>query len=537
MLIFLVGGLVGAAVAGNVARTRIRQAVAQALAADHGPASAAEGEAPPTPALPDQRPTSAEVPLATLSREPLRFLSVGGGADPLSTQVQLEQDVALFAETVREATGEDGAILFAGGPSVRAVQVLEYDERPPRAGETDEAAVLRAALGELVDPRPERAARYRTPALAAQGSADADAFLALLGRQLQLPGERLEVFVASHGDAGETPADNYVALWGDTSFDARQLAAALAPTSSRRGARLVLTACFGGGFAELAFDGADANAGPTASDVCGLFATSADHESNGCDANPDRQAQEGYALHLLRALRGHDRDGTAVAAIDLDGDGQVGVLEAHTWARIASRSIDLPSTTSERFLRSLPSVDAATSLELVGYATPEEDAVIRALGGALGIATEEAVSAARQVLEVQLEGVAGVVEERAQAEDDALRELLLTVGTRWPELLDPFRPDFDAVLRANIRELGAVLRSEVARAHAQARRQTERALLDEDGLRLRWVQLLRLERAFETRRLARVLASTRSSDDPARQRYEAFLACERAPLRSATTSP
>ena len=78
---------------------------------------------------------------------------------------------------------------------------------------------------------------------------------------------------------------------------------------------------------------------------------------------------------------------------------------------------------------------------------------------------------------------------------------------------------------------------EVARAHAQARRQTERALLDEDGLRLRWVQLLRLERAFETRRLARVLASTRSSDDPARQRYEAFLACERAPLRSATTAP
>src|SRR5690606_1367225 len=153
------------------------------------------------------------------------------------------------------------------GPSVRAVQVLEDDERPPRAGETDEAAVLRAALGELVDPRPERAARYRTPALAAQGSAAADPLLALLGRQLQLPGERLEVFVASHGDVGETPADNYVALWGDTSFDARQLAAALAPTSPRRGARLVLTACFGGGFAELAFDGADANAGPTASDV------------------------------------------------------------------------------------------------------------------------------------------------------------------------------------------------------------------------------------------------------------------------------
>ncbi|MBK8592387.1 MAG: hypothetical protein IPN77_25380 [Sandaracinaceae bacterium] len=113
----------------------------------------------------------------------------------------------------------------------------------------------------------------------------------------------------------------------------------------------MITACFGGGFAELAFAGAEVSAGPASHGACGLFATSAEHESNGCDANPDRQAQQGYALHLLHALRGQGRDGQPVLGLDLDGDGRIGLLEAHTRARIASDSIDLPSTTSERFLR------------------------------------------------------------------------------------------------------------------------------------------------------------------------------------------
>ena len=155
----------------------------------------------------------------------------------------------------------------------------------------------------------------------------------------------------------------------------------------------MLTACYGGGFAGVAFQDAHASAGAASADLCGLFATSPEHESNGCDPNPDRQAQEGYALHLLHALRGHDRDGEAAPGIDLDGDGQVGMLEAHTRARIASRSIDLPSTTSERFLRSLFSTGAEAASDGHGdsspYPSPEEDAVIRALGSVLGIASEE----------------------------------------------------------------------------------------------------------------------------------------------------
>jgi hypothetical protein len=458
----------------------------------------------------------------------LRWLAVGGGADPTATQVQLEQDLALFVE-LAGAREVPGAVLFAGGPGVRAVQVLD----PAAAPDGDAHQGLRAELGRLLDPRPERDARFRIPRLKVDAPAEAAAVLATLQGQLALPGERLDVFIAAHGDVGESPAENYVSLWEDSSFDARELAAAVASPDARRSARFVITACFGGGFAELAFAGADVSAGPARHGACGLFATSAEHESNGCDANPDRQAQEGYALHLLHALRGQTRDGQSATGIDLDADGRIGLLEAHTRARMASESIDMPSTTSERFLRSLD-LSAAASNEVppTNYNTPEDDAVIAALGARLGLAEESAVAAARVSAEAQLDTLAARIDEQLVAEEDALHAIRLSVATRWPELLDPFRADFEATLSANASAVAALLDSREARVHARLQETSDRLLMEEDALRLRWVLQMRLARAFETRRLARVL-SARPLSDPARRYYEALLACERAPLGSA----
>ena len=172
------------------------------------------------------------------------------------------------------------------------------------------------------------------------------------------------------------------------------------------------------------------------------------------------------------------------------------------------------------------------------YATPEDDAVIRALGSVLGVTSEDATRATREALEAQLAASAVVIEARGAEEEESSRALWFALGTRWPELLDPFRADFEPTLRANAREVAALFRAPVANAHAQARRATDRALLAEEALRVRWVQLMRLERAFETRRLAHALAESRSAADPARRHYEALLACERAPLqRSEPTQP
>jgi hypothetical protein len=133
-------------------------------------------------------PSHGSAPVADLSqRDVLRWLGVGGGADPSFTQVQLEQDLALFV-AARGRARVPGAVLFAGGPGVRAVQVLD----PAASPEGDAHQRLRAELGTLLDPRPERDARFRIPGLKVDAPADAAAVLALLRQQLALPGERLD---------------------------------------------------------------------------------------------------------------------------------------------------------------------------------------------------------------------------------------------------------------------------------------------------------------------------------------------------------
>src|SRR5207247_4973882 len=98
-----------------------------------------------------------------------------------------------------------------------------------------------------------------------------------------------------------------------------------------------------GGFAELVFARADEKEGPSGRKRCGLFAGTWDRQTSGCDANPDRKAQESYGLHFIHALSRTERTGAplADALIDFDHDGVVGLLDAHTRARIAAVSLDV----------------------------------------------------------------------------------------------------------------------------------------------------------------------------------------------------
>ena len=54
------------------------------------------------------------------------------------------------------------------------------------------------------------------------------------------------------------------------------------------------------------------------------------------------------------------------------------LLEAHTRAAIAGRSIDVPTTTSQRYLRAVQRTRARPMPALL----PEERALVRQLGGA-----------------------------------------------------------------------------------------------------------------------------------------------------------
>lgn len=465
-------------------------------------------------------PPSAGVPPSSPSSSPsspwpasIRSLVIGGGPLPDSSEVSLEQNVRLALDVLPGPS----VALFGGGPGTQSVRV--DDLAPDRS--------LMVRLGQLFAPRPSRSSRFRASELDARRADIASveqAFARALAEDTRAP---LTLYIAAHGEQAEAAADNAALVWGNEALTARRIAEL--HDASRRPLQLIVTSCFSGGFAELAFRAADEQLGATRAPRCGLFAGPWDRETSGCDPDPNRAAQESYSLHMLQALALRDRDGRplALARVDFDRDGQVSPLEAHAYARIAARSIDMPTTTSERYLRSVQPSGARTSDEAAEL-LPEDAAVASELARTLELPSEER---ARRELQKLQAAQAAQAEHVAQAEDtldSAYWPLVTRLLERFPVLDDPYHPRLPATLKAHAAEIEALLeRSPEATAHraaAQALAELDRQAIE---LELRETLVMRLVRARETLALAGALAQRGGAD---LGHYNALLACERAAL-------
>jgi hypothetical protein len=438
----------------------------------------------------------------------LRYIAVGGGATPEYTEVSLEQDIELAMQVIPGP----GAVLFAGGRNSSTVRTL--DGAPERLS-------LLHRLGELFDPRAARDSRYRKTRLPAL-PASLDNFESTLKRALAGGSEPLLVYIATHGLQGNQPRDNHVELWGAEPLDVVHLDELSAEAA--RPVRFVIASCYSGGFAELAFKSADAGAGVTAAARCGLFAGTWDRQTSGCDPNPDRRAQEGYSLHVLQALRSQDRAGQPlpIGELDLDGDGKVSLLEAHTRARIASHSIDVPTTTSERYLREVEKRETRPNPKLL----PEDAAVLQQLGARLELTSRAAAEKRFKQLGAELDKL----QDDLDANDAELDKLQGKLGarllSRWPVLNDPFHDEFSDTLERNEAAIAKVL-DDAPESQESARLRTS-----SDALAARTSELdadeavvLRLLRAYETLGLAAALYAHGGS---ALKNYQRLLACERS---------
>lgn len=478
------------------------------------PPCRASGRAP----APTAQPAAALEPAVPIVRRPIPsrigWLAFGGGADPPSNQISIEQNLRLASEVLAEHG--DGVLLFAAGPGESWVQ---------RLAEGVSADPLLERLGELFAPRADRATEYRRSALESHGAATLPSIQAAIDGALAQRGDQaLTLVVAAHGDPGPTAADTAVVLWGGQVMTARDLATRLDRAAGHRPVRLVLSSCFSGGFAEIAFVGADPTRGAAPGERCGLFATTWDREASGCDPDPDRRVQEGYGLYFWRALEGLDRHGDRLEAnaVDFDGDGRISLLEAHTRVRIASRSISIPTTTSERWLRgAAPAAGPKRPLPL-----PEEDAVIDRLGRTLAVDSLAEAARRRALLSRDLDAALVALEQLELLRDDALVVLQMALLERWPVLDDPYRPDFQAVVTQDRTAIRAALATEPpARAYDAAQRDVDRlaTAVGEQEVRLALVE--RLLRAYETRALA---ARLNARGGPALEHYRRLLACERS---------
>ncbi|PIE20033.1 MAG: hypothetical protein CSA66_01815 [Proteobacteria bacterium] len=482
------------------------------------------GDATPAPAL-VEAPRREAPPLP----DRIDWVVAGGGAWPADNQVSIEDDVA---EAVARLGPEGGALLYAGGVNTRGVQV----SRDP--GDDGGADRLMLLLGDLFDPRAGRYATYRPTRLSPHAAATSQALLTYVGEALAVEGSGpATVYLAGHGEPGQTPATTLFTLWGGDALSPPDLAKALA--GAARPARVVVTSCHSGAFADIVFEDADADAGlPAPGDVvhCGLFAATWDRPSSGCDPDPDRRAHEGYGVHFLHALAGQDKLGQPLplATLDLDGDGAVSLLEAHTRVRVASRGFDVPTTTSERWLRH--AAPATPDAPTIAVELPAERAVVAAL------TADGALPAHRQALRRSVARVGKEIDAldaryRAAAEAEALAvdRVGAEVLGRWPALGDPWHPDFARTLGDERAAIEAFFRTSPRYLdYLDAREQVDEVTRRRDALTLELAPLLRLSRALDNLALAGRLAA---AGGPAWRRFEALRACERGPLRPAPPAP
>lgn len=486
-----------------------------------GPLSACRGKAQPAPAsapsaplakasgtAATEPPSAPASPVVETPRGPVDWLAIGGGPAPESTEVSIEQDIDLARRTLRG----QGVVLFAGGSASLSVRELDPDAR---------GDALLVALGDLFHPRHGRGSRYRRPRLPAD-RATLENVEARLDWALSSGTGPLLLYVAAHGDQGQRPRDNIVALWGNRALTVTDLAEM--HERHARPLRVVMTSCFSGGFAELAFERADEERGPSRVLRCGLFAGPWDRQTSGCDANPDRRAQDSYGLHFLHALRGEDRTGAPLPApeLDFDGDGVIGLLDAHTRARIAAGSFDVPTTTSERYLRK----KARGSSPIDPKLSPEDAAIVKQLGASLSLDGERAAAARWEELDAKL----AELDKKLEATDEAIAEseaaLVARLLERWPVLDDPYHPDFARALEGSRGAIAEVLEhSAEARRREDARRAGSEVEDERERLDLEEARVLRLRRAYETQHLASALARKGGADF---ERYRQLLACERA---------
>lgn len=445
----------------------------------------------------------------------IRWIAAGGGSSPELNQIQLEQDVTLAAQVF--APHGEGVVLFAGGAGSN-VQVLADDLS---------AAGLGEQLAELFSPGRSRQTIYRRATLQPDGAASSAGLLSALERAIAEGDAPLTVYLAGHGVGGQAPHESRFLTWGAHDLWVEDLATVLDDAPGHRPVRLVITACYAGGFAELAFHSADPSEGAARTDRCGLFATTWDRASAGCDPNPDRGAQEGYGIHFLHALTGRTRDGAPLEsnAIDLDGDGVISLLEAHTRARVASRSLDVPVTTSEHFLRTVVDPEMATDGDAPAVPLIEERAAIAGLTARLELAEPLDVHTRLDALRLRIDEHANVL-DRLDAQLDAIEEDLRgALLHRWPVLGDPWHPDFAPTLAAEREAIEGFLNESASAAQRrELLAERERIASAHDTLLVEAAPHERLARALETVRLA---AALRAEGGRHWLRYQAFLACER----------
>ena len=466
------------------------------------------------------------------------FLVVGGGYSPTGNQISLEKNVLLFQEILKEQYPSNSScdVFFADGESTnRDLQFQDPNVDLPRLNEL---------LGLVFQKTRDLGYSYRShriPAVKGESNRkNLEKWFNEDAKRVQ-PGDRVFIYVTAHGGRGSNkkePHNTKLYLWNHENIDTKQFATMLNKLPKEATVVLVMVQCYSGGFANLVFEGAESKKGASTARRCGFFATVHDRQAAGCTPDIEEENYKEYSTYFWAALRGKSRTGASIIKPDYDGNGTISFDEAHAYALLESNSIDISTTTSDAYLRSISRTsdknikDLLTREspldQLLGVATPAQRAVIEGLSTQLKLknpnrgketkALGDHLLAERKKFEKERNAKFGEYKKVA-------KQIRTTVINRWPELSNIFNPQSATILRSQAGDIQAAIEKHPKFKHfwnlVQTIEKLDEQKLDADR---RWAKSQRLLRTIEN--LALVANLPKVAKPEVRERYRQLIADE-----------
>lgn len=436
----------------------------------------------------------------------------GGGWGAEGTQASIESHVVSLVKAFED---REPRVLFASGdPTIRDVQI------PAAAG--DETSNL---LGLVFDRRDHLQVGYRSAKVPHATLASKLQFLEALRATAKR--SSTVVFGVGHGSPATESESAAIELWGpDDGITVEELAKHLDATPRSGPIAFVLGHCHSGAFADVIYKEGKAQNAIASPARCVFAAVPRDRQAAGCTpdvGDPDARA---YMALIAEAFA---KPGVA----DLDQNGKTSLAEAHAYARIHDRTVDVPVATSDVFLEKVfgnrrPQLNRVKLDKLLLKARATERRVVEELLQTRATSAGEAYKELVKELEVLRASEASAATEIDQLQDewDAVRRALVdAVLMRFPELANVYHPQSRAWLADGAAEVVTFIKKRPELETLLAR---DGQILEQEDRRFALERRrARLERAMGALEIiANEDTLRRSTNSKAKATFERLLACE-----------
>lgn len=358
----------------------------------------------------------------------------GGGWGAEGTQASIETHVLALKSALANRSPR---VMFASGdPAIRDVQIS-----------IDQPSEVSALLGVIFDRRDHLHVAYRSAKTEGAGTASKRALLEALASTAGNPSGTI-VFGVGHG-APETKDERAgIELFGpDDHLSVEDLARSLDQTPRKAPIAFVLGHCHSGAFSAVSFVAANLKAKIAEPARCVLAAVPGERQAAGCSSDADDPDARAYMAMIAEAFAKNPKATLA---------------EAHTYARINDRTIDVPVASSELWMihtLGKKSRDPRSIVldKLLPRARASERAVIAALQPS-PTATPRSVHAELGAMDAEMDRIDRDLEELRDEYDEARRRLVDAVLLRYPELANPYHAESRRLVAGDAAELVAFVR-------------------------------------------------------------------------------